>query len=1404
MPDDRTGYRRPKRLYFDQVGVNVNSPIDRPSRERRLYKAKNVTIDVDGSLTTRPGFANLYAGLVVGGQTPCHSERRISDDETGQWARIIGTGTHLAVELSSAPGTTSSIDSGYSGNPFTAASWRPTESAKLHLYVADDARMRKVDVTGVDKQIGLPAPFEPPTVELGIPFWKEVSDMQTAAAWAQGGVAGAPALFAGKRVNTTLEASNGVLYDTGAFGWGCFRPVDLTNIGVGSLVHLQSGFESDTSRVSEVHRAGAATTIGSIVYESGSTGLCTIQPTNPVKEFARNAVVKLVNGGTTEYCRVLSTVDGVNGGRCIRLRTTNTWAATHSIQVVNSFRTYTFGAHTSSGVVTQEAIQSTSTGAGTMTLTDTVSVDLTRVSTYSGSGEVPMSDSDYFHLSARADDWSKYTNIRVMFSLDGTFTGNFYYRLIEQSVLVAAAKNTQTAAEVARRARQRAVMNQNKFAFRKQDPNADFTPPEFSPQNRNLPDIPIPPTTDEPKSSGETGTGDNQWSEVAWTRSSCVRVGTNTAVGWKDVVAVRIEATVTGITTLIFNSLNVSGGFEPDVGTLGEPYQYRYRGRDSSTGVVSDYSPECLERVDAFREQIIVTVPVLSASEIDKIDIERFGGSQPQWLLVGTVANGTTTYTDKLSDLAIANNAPYSDYRVLQPWVRYGSKLSGTATIVAGNFLTSSTAISTSIVPGTQITVNGVATAIRRIVNTGATSSRWELTDSIGSATNAAWEIPIPVLAGQPLGAMWRHDTDTYSVMFACDGPYVRWSVGNTPDATRSTYSLEVTQSNDPTVMGFSYNGRCGVFTTSRLIWLTGDPESGFRKDEVPNGHGLFSRWALAVGGRIAWLAKDGIYETGGSEPDADIVDMDLGPLFVNEEGGGAPTTINGIRAPKITSGEAANLRLDYADDNSLMFLYRDQSAVRACLRYVPTRQGWLYYEFGQPLTFVHSEVGKGVRSLVAGDANGKLHLIGGSSNPVLDDGVGIAFELQPFAEDYGDSRPNKRFGDLEVDANPNGQTINVEVGYNNHTTTASLTAITGSSQVQRLYDITSGDGNRARNISIRLHGTTVAGNRPRFLSWEPSVMDYPADTKLRAATWTDCGHPGRKYVRGIVVHADTYGVAKTVRIEKDGGTLIESINVNFTGEGRQTFVFASPTYAHLVRLATADTDDWTLIDWEWIYDKDQSPTAEIWTDGGYDGDKYMQAVVIRADTFNTPKTIRIEKDGGTVIDTITLTHNGDRRETYAFDVTDDNLRIARLLRITTSDPDPWSLIDYQYIYNREPAAAKVWEIQYTGVDARDYFHVFQILLALRSTASTTMQTYADNTLIATDTVSSTSGSLVKTTPIVLPAVKTKLVKWRFESTADLRLYREDCAIWVMPHAGQDYSILKPFGGIHRDRGAEA
>jgi hypothetical protein len=1327
------GFKRGRR-FFRIHGVDVNSPIDATKRQSRAYRLKNMTVDIDGSITPRPGLASLYGGaLVVAGQTPCHTVRRISDDDNGLWARIIGTGTHLAVELSSAPGVTNSIDSGYSGSPFTTAAWRPTESAKLHLYIGDDTRMRKVDVAGVDKQIGLPAPINPPTVELAQPRYKTISEMQVVAAtWAQGGMAGIPVLLAGGRINTTLEVVSGAIYDSGATGWACFRPVNLSNIGVGSIVDIWNGFEQDyDTRVQEVHRAGTATTISSIAYESGTAGVCVIQPTNPVLEFRRNAVVKLVNGGTTEYQRILAVMRGVNGGMAIRLSTTTNFVAGNDLQVVNSFRAYTGGGYAALGaVVDQKAVESTSTAAGVMTLTSTVAVDMTSLDTFTPT-QTPATDEDYLSMSFRSSSLSQVTNVRVMFSLDGTFTENFFYRTFERNVLVAAAENTQTMTEIQRRIRQTpgAGAGSNPYARRgsyhrgnrARDMAGDIFGGGFRGGDAGYepadvdPPVPAAPTPDVP--SGETGVGNNQWSELRWRRGDCLRSGTNESLGWKDVAAVRIEATVVaGAVVILFNSLNISGGGELDMGigdSLNEPYVYRYRGRDSTTGVVSDYSPECLEQIMPYRDRTIITLPTLTATEIDKIDIERYGGSQSQWLLVGTVANGTATYTDNLNDEAAIISAPRSDYRLLQPWVRFGAPVSGTATTVAGNLVVSSTAISTSIAPGTPITVNGIATFIRRIIGAGTTSSRWELVHSIGAATNAAWEIPVQVLVGQPLGAIWRHDANGLGVMFACDGPFIRWSIANNPDGTRSSHYLEMTESNDPTVMGFSHGGNCGVFTTERLFWIKGDPENGFRAVQVPDTPGLFSRYAIAANKlRLAWLSKSRLNTSLGAGPEQGVEQDDLAPLFADEEGGRAVTSVNGVKAPYIISTEADHLRLDHGDDGSVFFFYRDSVAARACLRYMPTVDAWRPYEYAKALTSVYSEEGTGLRSLLGCGADGKLYQVGGSANPVTDDGTGFAWEMQTFAEDFGDARAVKKVGDFEVDADAGAGTINVELGYNNHGSTATLnsTTITGARQ-QKVFDISSGDGVLARNVSLKLSGTTAAGARPRMYSWEPSYQELPADTILRAAKWHD---------------------------------------------------------------------------------------------GGYAGDKYMQAVIIHANTYNQVKALRIEKDGGTLIDTISIQHNGERRETYAFDVTSDALRTARLLRIATTDSDPWHLIDWEWVFNREPPAAKVWEIQYTGVDTSDYFHVFQILLALASSASTTMETFADGTLIATNTIASTSGVIAKTTPIVLPAKKAKLIKWRLESTADLRLYRRDCAIWTMQYGGGDYAMLRPFGDDHRDQGARA
>src|SRR5262249_34091699 len=148
----------------------------------------------------------------------------------------------------------------------------------------------------------------------------------------------------------------------------------------------------------------------------------------------------------------------------------------------------------------------------------------------------------------------------------------------------------------------------------------------------------------------------------------------------------------------------------------------------------------------------------------------------------------------------------------------------------------------------------------------------------------------------------------------------------------------------------------------------TGDPNDPWHAQEIPNGKGLFSRWAITryPAPIICMLSKDGINATTGGAPQA-LTDADLYEYFPNE--GNIGSVVNTLVPPDISAAQATNLRLDYYDEY-LYFDFVDTTGQRATLVLAfdlgaMTRGeapgGWFYDSYAPGVTFHYGEEGAGV-----------------------------------------------------------------------------------------------------------------------------------------------------------------------------------------------------------------------------------------------------------------------------------------------------------------------------------------------------------------------------------------------------------------------------------------------------------
>jgi hypothetical protein len=384
-------YTRPGGQRFFIRGLQL-VPMDAVKPDHVGY-LRNIRSYQEGTIQPRYGLNRLSAGA----DAPAHSPMRLNDGTsfaTFPALRFLGAGTKLY--NAQVGGAYVQIDSGYSGDPLSGVVAAPSQSPQPWLYIADRTRTRKVSTGSIVAPDGVPQPSSPaaePTALLNTLQILPLENNTALATWAAVGfIASAPAAVG--RVNTIASS---IVYDSGNTGPVTIVPADFTNITTGSRFTLGTPDEDIT--VAEIHPAVGSTTVAAVIFDAGATGLCTIQPVtslavgqieaptfdeaqrryNPasivppatpalmrVIDFAVNSLVS-INGGTP--VRVLSTATGIDGVMSFRCNSPVAITAGHTIVGVASFRSTTSVTHAAGAQILALVLQQTLTAA---TATDPV------------------------------------------------------------------------------------------------------------------------------------------------------------------------------------------------------------------------------------------------------------------------------------------------------------------------------------------------------------------------------------------------------------------------------------------------------------------------------------------------------------------------------------------------------------------------------------------------------------------------------------------------------------------------------------------------------------------------------------------------------------------------------------------------------------------------------------------------------------------------------------------------------------------------------------------------------------------------------------------------------------------------------------------------------------------------
>lgn len=1468
---------------FDADGLDLVASVDN-GKAPHYPTLQNVRQIRRGEFRCRPAL-NAYV-TAPAAATPWHSVRRLNDKQTGQYALISGIGTSLyataAAAAASTPGAISVIDTTYSGNPLSLLPFKPENDIAEWMAVADANKMRKVNYAGTVHQLGLPQPTRPPDVGLDWATGLQRLDIEmgnSLTGWAVSSP-GAIAAALTTRTNAACAVTGIVQWGEGptlgiGYGWlsaevGAGPPNGLANIGPGTVLSYGAG--ADTLTVEEIHPPTPTpnTTIKRIQFDNGAgTGYCTVVPVTSYREFQQHSIV-VTTGGSAARGVVTNVIKGPDNTIALRVYfSSGAPVVGDTIAAVSTV--YGFTSTTTAPVAGNAFVSKGVTYAALVT--PSVIYTLTKVpatalnlSAFANGKQVDQT-LDEMHVSLQASDWTAVDSVKIQLDVDdGSFNKNFFSHTVRQADLLAFQTNTLSAIDtrsvVTRndqldnqnttegRTRVGAGVNRESGDRINRDDNDR---PVYSPG----PNKPSGPQPDEPGGSSSQGTtGTNQWSEIRFKLSDLVanRFGADLSKGLQNVNALRIIVTRTASATspdISIGSWWIGGGSAPDVG-LNAPYEYRYRYRASLTGARSNWSPAGYVQAWPHRVPVYVVAyndatfgsPVVPA-EVDKIDIQRRGGTVNNWVTIGTVQNSGTNpvWVDTVDDLYAVGAArdPLSLEGNVndQPFTTQQASFVTTATSVAGTFVyqaggfTSFFAAGTCILqPGTGAIVGGISTIIRRVVS----NDLLEVYDNCGSGASVRVEIPSPYFVNQPMPIVFGDIDGWYMGIGDRRNPGRLYVFNrNTMDSAPGNYYVDITNPGEPLQNGCVFNGRGYLWSTESMFVLTIDgslPDAPVRFERLTTSVGMFSRYALAVGQSMCWLGKDGIYTSDGGAT-SNLTTGVLAPLFPTDGHDGVTT--NGIPAPAMTIANAAadgialhQFRLSFTYDHMLWFDYVDAANVRRSLgmsraagRGVTfatgqqAQHGWWYDTYANGALFHYSGEGENLRQILCGgtSATSKLYLMGPSTNG--DDGTAIACQVRSFAFTADYPRTLKDFTDAVCDVDPGTSSVAVSLLFDNYVTTITPTAspLTGAGRVQTILDINGGAGQYARNIAIDFAWSITATDTTTIYRWGGSLLMRPDDTIKRATDFTDAGYWGPKEFRGcdIECSASSYTLgaanvtAKTLMFDytKDDGTVgTISIAVSVREKSIVPVVFPTPFIGYEIRIHPSDANTWKEYEVKkWHYDELSDLTALISPWEGGERLEYVQGIEIYADTGGAAILVNVQRDFGAVGSSFTATHNGRGWKSYSFAAP----FLAYLRRLVPAGPI--RMMKWRWAAQPEAPLGDVWEAQ--EIEFGDPFGFAQYAeIEYASTSIVTLRYTIDGVLALTDAtaLTSTGGTdpaVFRKVTVVLPAAKGRLCKVRLDSSSQFRIREKGSGVYTKATGDKGGLQFKSLiGAVHRDQGA--
>lgn len=204
---------------------------------------------------------------------------------------------------------------------------------------------------------------------------------------------------------------------------------------------------------------------------------------------------------------------------------------------------------------------------------------------------------------------------------------------------------------------------------------------------------------------------------------------------------------------------------------------------------------------------------------------------------------------------------------------------------------------------------------------------------------------------------------------------------------------------------------------------------------------------------------------------------------------------------------------------------------------------------------------------------------------------------------------------------------------------------------------------------------------------------------------------------------------------------------------------------------------------------------ATDWLDSG--GAKFIQGVIIEADSFNAAKTFFLQDS-----DTLTMHPLNETPATFnqqsvkAFSCVPF---VAHSARVISTDGVEWRVWSTNLVFQPWPELCFNWQTEMTSLGMIGWGHVREMNVSYVSTSPVTLVLTFDAWPTITISLPSTGGLQAKT-KVTLPANKFKLIGLQtFSTDAAHRVFADDLQLKIKSWGSTEaYQVLRPFGGPSR------